>query len=65
MFSCSTELNIRYQLRIKIEILKIKDFSIAFKLSAVAFILLIKVKMPTNVGKLTFLRKIKWILSCI
>ena len=36
---------------------------LAFKLSDVQFILLIKVKMPTIVGILTFMSRINYVLS--
>ena len=37
-----------------------KLFNLAFKLSDVVFIMLINVKMPTNVGILTFMSMIKY-----
>ena len=47
LFSCSTELNMKFQLLIiKLKCLNIEIF-LAFKLSEAVFILLIIVKMPT------------------
>ena len=70
LFSCSTQLSMKFELLLKIEIMKNKYFH-CFKLlrcciypaniSDVVFILLINVKMPT--GILTFMSRIKFMLS--
>ena len=44
----------KFQLLIKAKMLKNKDF-LAFRLSAVVFIVLINVKIPTIVGIITFM----------
>ena len=49
LFSCSTELRMRFQLLIKTKMLKNKDFS------CFQTLLVIYVKMPT-IGILTFMR---------
>ena len=59
IFSCSTELSMKFQLLIKTKMLKVKYF-LAFKLSDTAFILLIDVKMPTIVGILTFISRMNF-----
>ena len=65
LFSCSTQLSMKFQLFQKKFMLKIKDFSCFFKLSDVVFIMLINVKMPTIVGILTFMSKFNFILSLV
>ena len=55
-------MSMEYQLFIKIKMLKNKDF-LAVKLSDAAFILLINVKMATIIGVLTFMSRIKVMLS--
>ena len=52
----------KFQLLIKTKMLKIKTL-LDFKHSDDLFIILIKVKMPTIVGILTFMRMIKFIHS--
>ena len=60
---CSTQLNMTFQVLIKkTKILQIKTL-FAFKLSDVAFIMLINVKMPTIVGILTFMSRINSMFS--
>ena len=49
-FSCSTQLRMKFQLLIKTKMLTF----LAFKLSDIVFIMLINVKMPTNIGILLF-----------
>ena len=61
--SCSTQLSMKFQLLIKAKMLKNKDFS--FKLSDVAFIMLINVKMPTIVGILTLMSMINFMLILV
>ena len=53
-----------FQLLIKCKIVINKDIS-SFKLSDIAFILLINVKMLTVVGILTYIRMIEFIFSSI
>ena len=53
----TTQLSMKFQLLIKTKILD------ALSLSDVVFIMLINVKMPTNVGILTFMSKIIFLLS--
>ena len=48
LFSCSTQLSMKFQLLIKTKMLKTYDF-LAFKLSYAVFIMLINAKMPTIV----------------
>ena len=57
-FSCFSQLILKFQLKH----LKKKIF-LAFKLSAVAFIVLINVRMPTIVGILTFISMINFMLG--
>ena len=64
LFSCSTQLSIKFQLLIKTKLLKNANF-LAFKLSNVAFSMLINVKMPTLVGILTFISMLNFVLSWI
>ena len=49
-----SQLSMKFPMLIKTKILKNKDF-FAFKLSDVLFIMLTTVKMPKNVGILTFM----------
>ena len=62
LFSCSTQLSMKFQLLIKLKCSKINTL-IASKLSEVLFIMLINVKMPTIVGILTFMSMINVMLS--
>ena len=62
LFSCSIQLSMKFQLVIKITLLRINDF-LAFKLLDVVFIMLKHVKMPTIVGILTFMSMINPMLS--
>ena len=62
LFSCSTQLSMKFQQFIETKMLKIKTF-LAFKLSYVVFIMLINVKMPTIVGILTFMCMINMFLK--
>ena len=61
-FSGSTQLSAKFQLLIKLNYREIKKF-LAFSRSVVVFIMLINVKMPTNVGILTFMSRINIVLS--
>ena len=61
MFSCSTELSMKFQPLMKTKMLK-NIYFLAFKLSNTAFILLINVKMPIIVGILTFMSMMNFIL---
>ena len=63
LFSCSTQLSMKFQLLIKTKILT-KKF-LALSLSDVVFILLINAKMPTIVGILTFMSRINFMLSLV
>ena len=65
LFSCSTQLSMKFQLHIKINTCipkKVKMF-LTLSLSDVVFIMLINVKMPTIVGIFTFLSRINFVLS--
>ena len=62
-FSCSTQLSMEFQLLIKTKMLKKIITFLAFKHSNATFIVSINVKMPTNVGILTFLNMINVMLS--
>ena len=62
LFSCSTQLSMKFQLLIKLKYQQIKKF-LVLSLSGVVFILLINVKMPTIVGILTFMSRINFVLS--
>ena len=62
LFSCSTQLSMKFQLLIKSKIGKIWTF-IAFKHSDVVFIMLIKVKMPIIVGILSFMSMLNFTLN--
>ena len=63
LFSYSTLLGMKFQLLIKTKMLKKTTYCRALKLSDVAFILLINVKMPTIVDILTFISSIIFMLS--
>ena len=65
LFSCSTKVSTIMQLLIKIKYRQMNNFQICFavSLSDVVFIMLIKVKMPTTVGILTFMSRINFVLS--
>ena len=66
LFSCSTQLSMKFQLHIKsLFILKCwKDqIFLVLKLSDAVFILLINVKMPTIVGILTFMSRMNFMLQ--
>ena len=58
LFSCSTQLRVKFQLLIKYRQLK-------KLLSDVVFIMLINVKMPTFVGILTFMSRINFVLTWV
>ena len=58
LLSCSTQLSMKFQMFIKSQMLKIKTF-LAFRCSNVVFITLINIKMPTSVGILIFMSRIK------
>ena len=60
LFSCATQLIMKFQLLIESKILKNN-----LKHSAVLFIVLINVKMPTIVGNLTFMSVINLILNLV
>ena len=60
-FSCSNQLNIKFQLLIESKILKKSHFTV--KHSGVVFILLINVKIPTIVGILPVMSRKKCMLS--
>ena len=62
LFSCSTQLSMKFQLLIKLKYEQMMEF-LAFSLSDVVFILLINVKMPTIVGVLAFMSRINFMLS--
>ena len=62
LFTCSSQLSMKFQHLIKTKKLNIKYFS-CLQLSDVLFIMLINVKMPTIVGILTFMSMIIFILS--
>ena len=61
-FSCSTQLSTKFQLLMKTKIPTKKKF-LALSLADVVFIMLINVKMPTIVGILTCMSRIKFVLS--
>ena len=48
-FSCSSQLTMKFQLVVRTKMLKNTDFS-RFQFSDVLFIMLMNVKIPTNVG---------------
>ena len=54
--SCSTELSMKFQLLIKGKMVKNKDFS-CFKTPICCIYPANKVKMPTNIGILTFMSR--------
>ena len=60
LFSCSTLLSTNCSLKLKYR--QMKKF-LALSLSDVIFIMLIDVKMPTNVGILTFISRINFMRS--
>ena len=60
--SCSTKLNMKFQLLIKSKIMKNNIFS-CLKHSGDVFIVLINVKMATIVAILTFMSRINFMLS--
>ena len=60
LFLCSTQLSTKFQLLIKTKILTNKEVFLALSLSGVVFIVLINVKMPTIVGILTFISRLKF-----
>ena len=62
LFSCSTQLSMKFQLLIRLKYQQIKKF-LALSLSDVVFIMLINVKMPTSVAILTFMSRINFVLS--
>ena len=62
MFTCSTQVSMKFQVLIKNKMLKNKTL-LALKLSDAVFILLINAKMPTIVGILTFISRINFMLS--
>ena len=62
LFSCSTQLSMKFQLLIKTKIRQMKKF-IALSLSDVVFIMVINVKMPTFVVILTFMSRINFVVS--
>ena len=57
LFSCSTQLSIKFQVLIKLKYRKIKKF-FALSLSDIVFAMLVNVKMPTIVGILSFMSRI-------
>ena len=62
LFSCSTQLSMKFHLLIKLKNRQMKKF-LALSLSDVVFIMLINVKMPTIIGILTFVSRINFMLS--
>ena len=62
LFSCSTQLSMKFQQLIKNKIPANKEF-LALSFSGVVFIMLVNVKMPTIVGILTFMSRINFVLS--
>ena len=65
LFSCSTQLSMKFQLLTKTKMLRKINTFLAFKLSDVLFIMLIHVKMPTIVGILTFMSMMNFMLSWV
>ena len=63
LFSCSTQLSMKYQLLIKTKIPPNKEVSCFKSLRCCVFIMLINVKMPTIVGILTFICRKNFVLS--
>ena len=62
LFSCSTQLSMKFQLLIKTKIPTNEGF-FSLSLSDVVFTMLINVKMPTFVGIFTFMSRINSMLS--
>ena len=58
-----TQLSTKFQLLIKTKTVRQIEKFLALSLSDIVFIMLINVKMPTNVGILTFMSRIKFVLS--
>ena len=61
----STQVSMKFQRLIKTKMLKNIKLFLALKLSDVVVILKINVKMPTIVGILTFMSRIKFMLSWV
>ena len=61
LFSCSTQLSMKFQLLIKTKMLKQRPLT--FILLDVVFIMLINIKMPTIVGISKFMSRINFMLS--
>ena len=61
LFSCSSQLNTKFQLLIKLKYQQIKKF-LALSLSDVVFIRLINVKMLRIVGILTYMSRKNFVL---
>ena len=64
LFSCSTQLSMKFQLLIKTKILTNKEV-FALSLLDVVFIMLLNVKMPMIVGILTFMSRINFMFSLV
>ena len=62
LFTCSTQLSMKFQLLTNTKYRQIKKF-LALSFSDVVFIMHINVKMPTIVGILTFMSIINFVLS--
>ena len=62
LFSCSTQMSMKFELLIKLKYRQMKKV-LDLSLTDVVFIMLINVKMPTIVGILTFISRIKFLLS--
>ena len=58
----TNQLSMKFQFLINVKMVKSKAFS-CFETQIVVFILLIYVKMPTIVGILTFMSRIKFLLG--
>ena len=65
LFSCSTQISMKFQLLIKNKIIKKTIHVLAFKLLDVVFIMLINAKMPTLVGIFTFVSMIIYMYMLI
>ena len=63
LFSCSTQLSMKFQVLMKPKMLKSTDFSCFQTLRYCIYIMLINVKMSIIVDILTFMRKINFVLS--
>ena len=64
LFSCSTQLSMKFQVLIKTKIPTNKDvFLLYVSQLSTKFIMLINVKMPTIVGILTFMSRVNFMLS--